>query len=148
MQSTASSTSSSSFEKWAWGAAGLVNFPVNFVTQGVADVLGLETLRHGTCWTSYASIRTNGIDPTRGGGKRGSGTGHNLAGTGDGDEQQKVYIEHSKGKFFAYLDSSSVGETTTSVSSEYISETLIETRITQIFMMNYCREELFPREPK
>lgn len=45
--------------------------------NGLANVLGLETLRHGTNLINFLSIRLFGGDPAHGGKKTGSTNGHN-----------------------------------------------------------------------
>ncbi len=93
-------------EKIFWGMSGALTFPLNLVCQGLADFLGLETLRHGTSWANYVSIRAEGVEPKYGGGERGATFGHMTAASLVGmEEEQRKWMSHSKGRFFAYLDS-------------------------------------------
>jgi hypothetical protein len=48
---------------------------INFFTQGLSDFIGLETLRHGTCFQNYISIRLNGASPAFGGSFTGASAG-------------------------------------------------------------------------
>ncbi len=66
-----------------------------FIKQPLADLLALETLRHGTSYQNYINIRINGPDPTLGGGNMGACEGIN-------DEK---YKERSKGYFHVSKDS-------------------------------------------
>lgn len=68
---------------------------IGFFTQGLSDFLALETLRHGTSFQNYISIRLNGADPTLGGGDTGAIGGINA----------EYYRKNAKGYFFVTKDS-------------------------------------------
>ncbi|MBI2742590.1 MAG: hypothetical protein HYX48_01570 [Chlamydiales bacterium] len=67
--------------------------------DGLGNLLGLEVLRHGTCFSNYVSILTHGADPSFGGKENGStilvGTARELAAT--------------KNRFYAFKDSRAGG---------------------------------------
>lgn len=54
-------------EKVYWLTTAILNPIVDFFTQGLADFLCLETLRHGTSWHKYLNIRVFGANPAQGG---------------------------------------------------------------------------------
>ncbi|NGX45096.1 MAG: hypothetical protein K940chlam2_00238 [Chlamydiae bacterium] len=54
----------------------LITLPIfTLLDEGLANVLGLQSLRHGTCLTNYVSILTDGGDPSQGGKASGSSLG-------------------------------------------------------------------------
>lgn len=82
-----------------WTFAMLFDPVTDFFTQGVADFLALETLRHGTSYENYLSIRIHGADPNYGG--KGNGS---IAGT-DNSEADSGWNKRAQGYFFAFKDS-------------------------------------------
>ncbi|MBA3957129.1 MAG: hypothetical protein H0X51_01865 [Parachlamydiaceae bacterium] len=55
-----------------WTLAIVVDPVIDFFTQGISDFLALDTLRHGTNFSSYINIRVVGPEPSRGGGEVGA----------------------------------------------------------------------------
>ena len=70
---------------------------MNPFRQGVADLLCLETLRHGTTWEGYFNIMEHGADPTLGGTKACQAL----------LQSRKIdsYVKNSEGYFFVFRDS-------------------------------------------
>lgn len=96
-------------ESTFWIISGIFDPLVGFFTQGLSDFLVLETLRHGTSWQNYISIRKEGVNPAFGGGDKGSCAGIDLAGSYVGNfvkEFRELELrKKSQGCFFAFADS-------------------------------------------
>lgn len=93
-------------EKCFWFAGALIDPITGIFTQGLADLLVLDTLRHGTSLSNNILIRVHGPDPSLGGSDRGAVKGHELAKTAR-TANRKMLLENSKKGFFVYLDPSS-----------------------------------------
>lgn len=72
--------------------------------SGIANVLGLEILRHGTSFPNYVSIIQTGADPSLGGSDRGSGSGIQEFG-------RQNFRESSKNYFHVFRDSTILHKT-------------------------------------
>lgn len=67
--------------------------------EGLANLLGLEILRHGTSLHNYVSIMTDGANPNFGGSEVGSSMGHS------GFDKDHHYVKSSKDYFHVFKDS-------------------------------------------
>lgn len=74
---------------------------INIFSQGLADFLGLETLRHGTSLKNFFSIKLHGADPSHGGKPGGSSSGVAVIKPDLAEEFQTT----SKGQFHVFGDS-------------------------------------------
>lgn len=81
-------------EKVFWACAIPFDPIVSLFTQCVADVLCLETLKHGTSFKNYLNIRVDGADPSYGGKIGGSSSVSN-----------PKYLGSSKDYFYMFKDS-------------------------------------------
>lgn len=92
-----------------WVIAGIFDPFVGFVTQGLSDFLVLETLRHGTSWQNYISIRKGGVNPAFGGSDKGSCAGIERAGSYVGNfvkEFRELELrKNAQECFFVFADS-------------------------------------------
>lgn len=83
-------------EKAFWLAGSLIDPITDFFTQGLADFLCLDTLRHGTSWRKYLNIRVYGADPNQG--------GVSAAKLLSEAENTDAYVNNSKGFFCVFRD--------------------------------------------
>lgn len=83
-------------EKVYWLAVGILNPIIDIFTQGLADFLCLDTLRHGTSWNKYLNIRVFGATPALGG----------ISASQVLSESEKTasYVNNSKNFFFTFRD--------------------------------------------
>jgi len=80
----------------------LITLPIyTLLDDGLANLLGLQSLRHGTCLTNYVSILTHGGDPSHGGKESGSSAGGQPL---MGKEMAERYIQESQGHFHVFAD--------------------------------------------
>lgn len=98
-------------EQIFWIVSGIFNPITGFFTQGLADTLCLDTLRHGTSWRNYIEIRMHGAKPALG--STGACVGM-LIDARNSKSQENVrkanfYFQNSSGYFFAIRDSSTIG---------------------------------------
>jgi hypothetical protein len=84
----------SSVEKVFWVLEMPFDPIVSLFTQCVADILCLETLKHGTSFKNYLNIRVYGADPSYGGKIGGSSSVSN-----------PKYLDSSKEYFYTFKDS-------------------------------------------
>lgn len=81
----------------------LITLPIfTLLDEGLANVLGLQSLRHGTCLTNYVSILTDGGDPSHGGKASGSAVGGQAV---MGKDQAERYSQECKDYFHVFRDS-------------------------------------------
>ncbi len=84
-------------EKVFWALEIPLDPLVSLFTQCIADMLCLETLKHGTSFNNYLNIRVHGADPRLGGSSIGSSSVSN-----------PKYLDRSKGYVYVFKDSCAV----------------------------------------
>ncbi|MBI2742591.1 MAG: hypothetical protein HYX48_01575 [Chlamydiales bacterium] len=70
--------------------------------DGLGNLLGLEVLRHGTCFSNYVGILTHGADPSFGGKENGS---TNIAWDLGKKMEESDDLARTKNHFYAFKDS-------------------------------------------
>ncbi|MBI2742592.1 MAG: hypothetical protein HYX48_01580 [Chlamydiales bacterium] len=75
--------------------------------DGLGNLLGLEVLRHGTCFSNYVGILTHGGDPSKGGNPSGATviTQKLMPDNEKAKQSQKEILEKTKKYFFVSPDS-------------------------------------------
>lgn len=71
--------------------------------EGIANLMGLQILRHGTALPNYVSIMTEGADPSYGGSDIGSSMG--FCQSLDENPEENGYVKGSKNHFHVFRDS-------------------------------------------
>lgn len=92
-------------------AACLCSPVTDIFTQGLADFLGLQTLRHGTTWRKYYHIQKNGLSTHRS--QTGASLGLSIMAKRSGDNERikksNIWLNNSFNKISLCHDSSTVG---------------------------------------
>ncbi len=117
-----------------WTLSMVVDPIVGFYTQALSDLLALETLRHGTNYHNYLSIRMNGADPAYGGSENGA-----CAGAGNAR-----YAVNSKNFFHVFKDTEARMITPTTV-SEFVDAYMPKATESVDALMPQVANRLYPR---